>query len=318
MGRYTKPALKFEEQVELLRSRGLKIDDEQRTIRHLSNVSYYRISAYMLPFKSYNQEGQIQDLFKEGTTWDDVYNLYKFDRKLRLLIFDAIERIEVALRTQMIYQLSLKYGSHWQTKKSIFKPKYTDIRTGRIINVHSEIKKHIATELNKNDTIFIQHYKSKYNSPSTPPCWMSIELLYFSELSKICNGLKERADRTSLSKAFGIADDAVFCSWLHTLNYIRNICAHHARLWNITLDVTPKKFYNKTKRVWLTKEEVDSVQSSRLFYTLSIILYFLQTVNPRTKFKQHFYNLLEEYTLVDTRYMGFPDNWKSLPLWNKQ
>lgn len=317
MVKYTKPALKFDEQIALLKSRGLVIEDEQRAIRHLSNVSYYRMSAYMLPFKKMDDEGNVLDQFKEGTTWDNVYDLYKFDRKLRLLIFDAIERIEIALRTQVIHQLSHKYGSHWQTKKNIFKPTYTDPRTGKQVNVYNVIKKHINLELQKNDTIFIQHYKAKYDSPKSPPSWMSVELLYFSELSKICQGLSKRADRTELAKAFGIMDEKIFCSWLHTLNYIRNICAHHARLWNIKVDVIPKKYYNKTSKIWLTNDEVDKVQSSRLFYTLCIILYLLQTVNPRTKFKQHFYNLIDKYPIVETGYMGFPEGWKELYLWKK-
>lgn len=317
MVKYTKPALKFDEQIALLKSRGLVIEDEQRAIRHLSNVSYYRMSAYMLPFKKMDDDGNVLDLFKEGTTWDNVYDLYKFDRKLRLLIFDAIERIEIALRTQVIHQLSHKYGSHWQTKKNIFKPTYTDPRTGKQVNVYNVIKKHINLELQKNDTIFIQHYKAKYDSPKSPPSWMSVELLYFSELSKICQGLSKRADRTELAKAFGIMDEKIFCSWLHTLNYIRNICAHHARLWNIKVDVVPKKYYNKTSKIWLTNDEVDKVQSSRLFYTLCIILYLLQTVNPRTKFKQHFYNLIDKYPIVETGYMGFPEGWKEMLLWKK-
>ncbi len=314
MKKYTKPALTLEEQIALLKRRGLIINDEQRSIRHLSNVSYYRMSAYMLSFKKYDIEGSILDEFKEDTTWDNVYDLYKFDRKLRLLVFDAIERIEIALRTQIIYQLSHKYGSHWQTREDIFRSAFNP-RTQKTVNVYHDIKTHIDNELSKNNTIFIQHYKSKYTEPATPPSWMSVELLYFSELSKICKGLARRLDRTELSKAFGVMDESVFCSWLHTLNYIRNICAHHARLWNIKVDVIPKKYYNKTDKVWLTNKEVDEVQSSKLFYTLCVILYFLQTVNPRTKFKKHFYDLLERYSKVEVGYMGFPTEWKELPLW---
>lgn len=107
---YTKPPLTYHQQVELLKSRGLLFTDEARARRHLANISYYRISAYMLPFKEADQEGLILDSFKPDTTWENVYNLYVFDRKLRLLVFDAIERLEVAARTQIIYQLSHKYG----------------------------------------------------------------------------------------------------------------------------------------------------------------------------------------------------------------
>ncbi len=120
MKRYDKPPLTYIKQVELLKSRGMTIPDETRAIRQLANISYYRLSAYMLPHKL-KEDGRITDKFKEHTTWDSVYNLYVFDRKLRLLVFDAIERVEVAIRTQIVYQLSHKYGSHWQDCKEIFK-----------------------------------------------------------------------------------------------------------------------------------------------------------------------------------------------------
>lgn len=118
---FNKPPLTYEKQVELLLSRGLIVTDRKRAERHLANISYYRLSAYMLPYKK-KEDGIIIDAFKEGTTWDDIYDLYVFDRKLRLLVFDAIERLEVAIRTQIIYQLSHKYGSHWQDNAHIFNP----------------------------------------------------------------------------------------------------------------------------------------------------------------------------------------------------
>lgn len=316
MKKFTKPALSFQKQIDLLKERGLEVDDENRAIRHLSNVSYYRMSAYMLPFKVLNTDGSPTDSFIPGTTWDNIYDLYKFDRKLRLLIFDAIERIEVALRTQVTYQLSHKYGSHWQNNASIFKPAITNPHTGKTYDVFRDIQAHINEQLLTNHkVVFIKHYLATYDDPPTPPSWMAVELLYFSELSKICQHLRTRADRTDISKAFGIIDDSVFCSWLHTLNYVRNICAHHARLWNINLDITPGKFYNKTPRIWLTNKEVDNAQSSRLYYTMCLILYLLQTVNPRTKFKTHFKKLLNDYPIVNVGYMGFPTDWEKHPLW---
>lgn len=103
--------MSYTEQVTLLQSRGMSVSDIPRAERLLANISYYRLSAYMLPYKK-KENGTIIDNFKEGTTWDMVYDLYVFDRKLRLLVFDAIERLEIAVRTQIIYQLSHKYGSH--------------------------------------------------------------------------------------------------------------------------------------------------------------------------------------------------------------
>ena len=98
---YNKPPLTYREQVELLKSRGVSFADEQEAEMHLANISYYRLSAYMLPYKK-KVGGDIIDQFKEGTTWEMIYRLYAFDRKLRLIVFDAIERLEIAIRTQII------------------------------------------------------------------------------------------------------------------------------------------------------------------------------------------------------------------------
>ena len=272
----------------------------------------------MIPFLEIGPDSKHIDKFRPGATWDDVYNLYKFDRKFRLLVFDAIERIEIALRTQIINQLSSKYGSHWQDDKSLFS-NYRSKKTGKIFDVFQDIQNHINEQLSANKKVsFIDHYLKNYDYPPTPPCWMSVELLYFSEISKICQHLKHRKDRTDIAKAFGILDDSIFCSWLHTLNYVRNICAHHARLWNVTMDITPMKYVNKDpKMIWLSAKEVDSVSTTKLYYTLCLILYLLQTINPKTKFRKHFKDLLAEYKVVDVRYMGFPDDWEENPLWKK-
>lgn len=318
MQTYNKPVLTINQHIDLLEERGLIISDRKRAARHLSNVSYYRISAYMLPFKELNARGETIDQFVKGTSWDDIYNLYKFDRKLRLLVFDAIERIEVALRTQVIYQLSHKYGSHWQNIANIFKPAYTT-KTGHTYNVFQDIQKHINEQLTANKKVtFIEHYLNKYDNPPTPPSWMSVELLYFSELSKICQNLVVRKDRTEIAKAFGVKDEVIFCSWLHTLNYVRNICAHHSRLWNIILDITPSKYINKDiNKVWFNTIEIQIVQSSKLYYTLCLIIYLLQTVNPKTHFRKHFKDLLAKYPNVDVGYMGFPIDWQDHPIWRE-
>ncbi len=319
METYNKPALTIEQQLDLLEGRGLLIKDRARAARHLSNVSYYRMSAYMLPFKELDSDGNPIDQFEKGRTWDDIYDLYKFDRKLRLLVFDAIERIEIALRTQVIYQLSHKYGSHWQDNPNIFKKPFKTAR-GHKIDVYNEIRAHINEQLKINTkAVFIKHYLNKYDNPPTPPSWMSVELLYFNELSKICKHLKDRKDRVEIAKAFGIKDDDIFCSWLHALNYVRNICAHHARLWNIDMDITPGKYNNKDiSKVWLTNEEMQTVQTTKLYYTLCLILYLLQTVNPGTKFIEHFEDLLKQYPKVNVGYMGFPDGWREHPLWKRK
>lgn len=219
MENYIKPPLTYTNQVALLQSRGMLIPDVKRAERLLANISYYRLSAYMLPYKK-KVNGLIIDCFKENTTWDMIYDLYVFDRKLRLLVFDAIERLEIAIRTQIIYQLSHKYGAHWQDNPNIFKaPERRVLRDGSIVtfDVYAEIQKHISEQLRSNRAeVFIQHYRSKYDTPVNPPSWMSVEVMYFSYLSRICTGLKNRADISGIANYFSLPPQ-IFCSWIHSI-----------------------------------------------------------------------------------------------------
>lgn len=314
--KYCKPSLSIESQIRLIESRGVVFEDKAKALRHLSSISYYRLSAYMIPFKEKDINGRVVDKFKRETKWDDIVNLYRFDRKFRLLIFDAIERIEIGLRTQLIYQLSQKYGSHWHTVNSIFKPiTYTDKKTGNTISkdIYIDINKHIKEQLESNkSTEFIKHYANKYSYPKTPPSWMSVEIMYFNQLSLICSALRNNKDLVDLANFYSLPKDK-FTSWLHTINYIRNICAHHSRLWNISLQVQPAKMqFSKTKK-WISSPK--TAQSSKMYYTICIILYFLQTINPNTKFRTHLNNLFNEFPSVDKGFMGFPDNWKNEEIW---
>lgn len=316
---FSKPHKTVAEQVALLQSRDLIIDNPQRAIRHLSNISYYRLSAYMLPYKVV-ENGRYINSFKKGTKWEQIYDLYVFDRKLRLLIFDAVERIEIAIRTQIIYQLSLKYGPHWQDMPEIFEIKTYERKDGEevTVDVFKAIQKHIKEQLSNNKAeVFIQHYAAKYSkhpgNPTNPPSWMCLEIMYFNQLSQICNNLKHRSDIVGIAKWFDLPPDQ-FCSWLHTINYVRNISAHHARLWNRDFNIVPMKLkFSKTKK-WVSNPE--TVQRAKFYYFACMINYLLQTANPTSSFKTRLIALFDEYKhVVNIGYMGFPNNWKEENLW---
>lgn len=317
METYTKPPLTYNEQVVLLKSRGLIIADEVRTVRHLANISYYRLSAYMLPYKQ-KIDGAFVDAFKENTTWEQVHELYVFDRKLRLLVFDAIERLEIAIRTQIIYQLSHKYGSHWQDESSIFQVSTRKRKDSTIVtvDVFAEIQKHISEQLKSNKAeVFIQHYRNKYSAPHNPPSWMGVEIMYFNHLSRICTGLKNRVDVSGISQYFDLPPQ-IFCSWLHTINYVRNLCAHHARLWNRELNIVPEKLHFAKHKQWISNPE--TVQRGKLYYFLCMINFLLQTANPTSTFKIRLAELLEEYKcIVNIGNMGFSENWKEETIWKE-
>ena len=303
MGAFEQRVMSFEEQAEYLEANGLQIENKRFAIHLLTNISYYRLSTYMMPYRLHDEHGKLSERFKPGTTWDDVYGLYIFDRKLRLLIFDAIERIEVALRTQIAWQLSSKYGTHWHDKDELFR---------KSDNIPEQLKAQIFRQLRLNNKGggFCDRQK-------TPSSWKCMEMVTFGELSKICKGLKNRQDRTDIAKAFGVNDEEVFCSWLHTLNYIRNICAHHCRLWNISLNITPKRYYHKGGRLyWLTRREMDNLNTSKMYYAICIIIFIMQTVAPEAKFRRKFIALATAYPQLDLHAMGIPTDWKESRIWN--
>lgn len=114
---FTKPPKTFAEQVELLVSRGMEIEDPERAERYLSHLNYYRLAAYWLPC----EQDHSTHSFKSGTSFNTVLAHYIFDRELRLLVMDAIERLEVSLRTRWAYHLSHSYGPHAHLNGNIFK-----------------------------------------------------------------------------------------------------------------------------------------------------------------------------------------------------
>lgn len=314
MRTFKKKPLLYSQQIDLLESRGLIIADKLKTERYLSEISYYRLSAYFLPFQKH------KDKFDENTSFENIIELYLFDRELRLLVFDAIERIEITIRTQVIYTLAHKYkDSHWQDNASLFNPPYTNPRNGFTTDIYTDIQNCIKKHLNaKHPEVFIKHYKTEYNEPQNPPCWMSVELLTIGELSRLFTALNKNEDKQIIAGFFGL-HHTVFTSWLHTLVYVRNICAHHSRLWNRDFAIKPEVL-QKPKNKWISKKF--DTNNQRTFYFLSILKYLLIAANPTNHFKQKLDNLILKYPNVPIRFMGIPTtngidlyDWKNEPLW---
>jgi abortive infection bacteriophage resistance protein len=310
---YKKKPLTYTEQVQLLKSRGLQIEDVTRAERYLGEISYYRLSAYYIPFC------KTKDRFTEGVSFEQILDLYLFDRELRLIIFNAIERIEVAFRAQIIYQLAHKYNdSHWQDNAALFSLPWTNPRTGKTTHIYQEtqyiIKYHKST---KYPEVFVKHYISKYNEPSNPPSWMSIELLTIGELSRLYQALINNSDKQVIANFFKL-HYTVFESWLHTLVYSRNICAHHCRIWNREFAIKPDVL-KKPKLAWI--DPVFNTNNHRSFYFLSILKYLLISANPGNHLKNRLNELFDKHPKVPIAYMGIPTidgkliDWNQQPLW---
>jgi abortive infection bacteriophage resistance protein len=294
---YKKRPLSFEEQADLLISRGLKCNRE-KLINRLNSVNYYRLSGYLYPFKQKDNEN-----YKEGTKFSLIYNRYRFDRRLRFLVLDGIERIEVALKTDIANKFSLKFGAFGYLEKSnlplISEDKYDSLM--KIIKVE-------ARRGSKDQ--FVKHFNEKYgDSHSVLPLWLAVVLMSFGTILTFFHGLPTDIKQV-ISRKYMI-HDSIFSSWLISLNVIRNICAHHSRLWNKVLGYKPK-IPNKNDQ-W--KSPI-SIVNNRLFTILSIIKYMLDIIVPTSKWPERLLSLFEEFPEIPMTNMGFPDNWKKHKIWN--
>jgi abortive infection bacteriophage resistance protein len=232
---FLKPPLTVIEQLELLRSRGIIIADERAAEQHLRFISYYQFCGYGIEFEGGLVNGDKSYL--PQTTFEQILDFYVFDRKLRLLVIDAIERIEVAIRTVISTEMALRYGAHWHLESGLFLANFR----------HNELVKAIKKEtgylqqgnLAKKRECFIQHHFNTYTHPELPAVWMVAEVLSLGAWSQIFSNLRSRADQKVICQHFSL-DPTVMGSWLHSLTYLRNLCAHHSKLWNRVFTLKPK------------------------------------------------------------------------------
>jgi abortive infection bacteriophage resistance protein len=221
---YVKPALSYADQLQQLKDRGLIIGNDSKALHLLKNISYYRLSGYFYPMLDNPKSAQN---FKPGSTFKNGFKLYCFDRELRKMILSELEKIEVAVRAIMIYTLSHLHGPFWYSNPAIFKD------AGKFTSTLTKIQE----EFNRSDEVFILEFKKKYLDP-LPPSWMILEITSFGSLSMLYKNLLYPHDKRDIAHYFGL-DDSTFESWLHSLAYVRNVCAHHSRLWSRIMQISP-------------------------------------------------------------------------------
>lgn len=294
--KYSKPALSFEQQVQLLASRGLQIDDLQRAAHYLAHINYYRLAGYCLPFEADHATHQ----FRPGVCFDDVIALYVFDRELRLLVLDAIERIEVSVRTQWAYHFAHAVSPHG----------YLDAQHAHSMRQYARQLAILATEVDGSKEAFVAHHRNKYDDPDMPPVWVACEMLSLGQLSQWFTLLKPMALRKRMSRCYRL-DQQVLQSALHHLTYVRNICAHHARLWNREFVVTSSL---PRKGVPLLISAIADRDSRQLYNTLCLIVHLMDCINPGHSWRERLGKLIAEHK-PDLNAMGFPSDWATRDLW---
>jgi abortive infection bacteriophage resistance protein len=292
---YTKPFLSYAAQLSLLKSRGLTFTDETKALHLLEKIGYYRLSGYWYPLLADKEK----HIFKPDANFETAFSLYKFDCELRKLISAEIEKIEVAIRVKMAYELSMAYHLFWIDDANLFASSHNHLATLNKIN----------EEYTRSNEEFIVAFKNKYSDPLPPAC-IILEVTSFGTLSRLYRNLKPSKAKRDVAKSFALPD-IVFDSWLHSLACVRNVCAHHARLWNSLIKIQPLS-PRKPQHIWLID---NTTCSNRVYYVLSMIIYLLNVINPKHFFKQKLEKLFAKYPNVDRVAMGFPATWQSEPLW---
>ncbi len=285
--------------IALLEKRNLIIADKDSTRHYLEHIGYYRLSAYMKPL----QEPDNPDHpFIEGTTFEQLIYFYDFDRSLRLLTMNALEKIEVSFKSVISNTLSLKEGATWYSSPENFRDAGSHKKVLR--EILEVIEFGLPAGQIKNQSI--EHYYRKYDYPFYPPSWMVFETLSFGTISILFMNLKE-SHKNEISYNYGF-HAPVIQSWLQSLSYTRNLCAHHARLWNRIFTIKPKQ---------PAKKLIGELGTNERFYAQAVMMQALMLkISPKTKWAKRLSDLLDQYDKIDPAQMGFAPDWKQKDIWS--
>lgn len=291
---FTKPATTHAQQVALLEQRGMVIENQAEAAFYLQHLNYYRLGAYWLPFEAEHAA----HTFRPGTRFADVLNLYVFDRELRLLVLDAIERVEVSMRSQWAYQLAHRHGPHAHLDVTLaFNPGHWQTNLDKL-----------QGEVNRSDEGFIKHLRTNY-AEALPPVWAVCEVMSLSLLSRWFNNLKPMPTRRAIAAVYGV-DERVLESWLRHLSLVRNTCAHHSRLWNREFTVTPLLPRNKPQGLAGQLK----AGSRKLYNALVILLHCMDVIAPQHHWRSRLKALIAQHGVAVSA-MDFPAHWERLPIW---
>lgn len=294
-----KPAKTIQEQIQLLQDRGMLFHNVADAPHFLGNISYYRLKGYWWEMQS----DKVNHKFHPNNYFEDIIDLYNFDRHFRLIVFNAIERIEIALRTKLIYHMSLAYGPHWHNETQYFE-KYKN---------HLGFKSKLTRDLaNSSEEFIIKHYDNHVTE--NPESWKALEILTLGSLSKLYQNLNHQLpEKAKIATEFGLNNQKYLASWLLSTTYIRNIIAHHGRLWNRV--IINKYDWPKSTKDPLLSYTPNQYQRRKIFPLVSAILYMNNRISPGHHIKDELLDLFQQFPNTPLYKMGFPKNWQIEPLW---
>jgi len=310
-GPYTpiKIHLSFREQVLLLQSRGMSIADPAAAEDVLRRVGYYRLAGYWHPLRLAGG-----DQFIPGSTFELVYELCEFDRRLRLLVLNAVERVEVAVRVDVAYLLGKKHRlAH--ALPTLLDARFCSERDHKTNQTgHESWTRKLQEAISKSKEDFVTHHTAKYGGRM--PIWVVTELWDFGLLSRFFSGMQYK-DQNHIAVRYAAGDGSIFRSWLRAINYIRNVAAHHSRLWNRNIVDRPR-FPRGDRHHLLNHLISDSHAQTRVYGLLCILQYMVRTISPADEWRRDVSELAAKFphsALVDLRQAGFPRDWHGQRLW---
>ncbi|KKX47446.1 Abi family protein [Sphingobacterium sp. IITKGP-BTPF85] len=307
--KYSKEALSIDKQIELLQKRELSIGCLIRAEKYLQNVSYYRLSGYM--FHLQTKTGDTK--FLAGTTFEDIINLYTFDKNLRRIFLEYLERIEVSFRTKIINTYSNQYGFYWYNNDSYFLNK-NELRDEKeeILGYQNYVLDSIRVSLKDPKEQFLRAFKLKYTSEILPPENMSFEVLSFGKLIKLYTCLKNDEYKNSIAKNFKLPNGKSLVNWLLFLNDVRNVCAHHSRLWNRKFTANKLSFPSRDKHKIMGN--IPEKANSNVYGAIIAINHLLNTFNISNSFTDKIEALVKTHQIKVSN-LGFPEDWEKRAPW---
>jgi abortive infection bacteriophage resistance protein len=304
-----KPAYSISEQISLLKQRGMLFKDENKAEHFLQNISYYRLKGYWWDM----QKDFTNHKFRPNTYFEDIIDRYNFDRHIRLILFDAVERIEIALRTKMIYHLSMRYGGLWYLDNSIFNSsKYK--QSGIIKTISQNTIEDLQKEFNRSQEIFIKDHRHRYPLKHAD-AWKIMEVASLGTLSKLYKNLNHQLpEKSKIANEMGLNIHNELSSWLEAITYVRNIIAHHSRLWSRNMVKRPIENINNPMGQWFNKPLMP-VQAKKPFLIISCMVYLCNEVTPGHQIKTKIIDLFNKSPNIPIYKLGFLNNWEDEALW---
>lgn len=295
--RYTKQTITLSEQIETLQKRGLIIEDEKEALSVLEQISYFRLADYWRPLET----NSVTHTFISNARFNDVVKCYNFDKALKVLLFSAIQTIEVSVRAKVIKHFSKSFGPFWFMDETM---------AINVIHFHSNLE-HLRNEVARSKEAYIKEHFRKYDEPDLPPVWKTLEVISFGTLSKLFNNFADSDVKNNVAIDFHLPQFLVLESWLECLTSLRNYIAHHARIWNRRFPQKPE-LLRSSSYPWITNK---NVLPFKLYPILCCIVYWLNAIDPKNTFVADFKTLLMKYPTVNPIQMGFPISWENEPLW---